>query len=76
MGKCDFCVKCDPPNCPKKKPSSGPTGYVWLSKSVNSELRKICEEQKLMKGEDYYMVPDYDAAVSFLLKKQSSKKCK
>ena len=38
-----------------------------ISAALSDALDKFCEKQGFMHGEEYYRVPDYNYAISFLL---------
>jgi hypothetical protein len=40
---------------------------VTLSLSLSKKLTNFCKKRKIMSGEKYYRVPDYNSAISFLL---------
>jgi len=70
MSGCDFCVKCNPKRCPKKgKGGLFPTGYLALTPRLCKMLDALCKSKRFMCGEEYYKIPDYNAAILFLLNK-------
>ena len=65
---CGFCHICDLTHCPKKGRSEVMSlKHVSLSTAPHKKLQKFCENKGFMRGEDYYKVPDYNAALLFLL---------
>jgi len=66
---CDFCRKCDIKNCPKGRGRELPVEKtIGVSASVAGKLDMVCKKNSLMKGDDYYKVPDYSAAIKLLIR--------
>ena len=40
---------------------------ITLSSSLSKKLTNFCKKKKIMSGEEYYKVPDYNSAISYLL---------
>jgi len=40
---------------------------ITLGLSLGKRLKDFCKKNKIMSGEKYYKVPDYNAAITFLL---------
>ena len=53
-----------------------PRATITISSSLNRRLTALCIKKNLVKGEEYYKVPDYASAISFLLAKYEKKKRK
>jgi hypothetical protein len=49
---------------------------ITLSVSTSKRLSDFCRKKKIMSGERYYRVPDYNSAISLLLKEHPKKKKK
>ncbi|MBN1871059.1 MAG: hypothetical protein JW800_00640 [Candidatus Omnitrophica bacterium] len=40
---------------------------ITLTAALDRRLTDFCKREKIMKGEKYYRVPDYNSAISVLL---------
>jgi hypothetical protein len=68
MGGCDFCYICDKRYCPKEgKSMPASRESITLSVPLHKRLKAFCIKKKIMRGEEYYKVADYNSAISFLL---------
>lgn len=50
--------------------------HLAVHPDTYAALEKICSEQGLMSGPEYYLVPDYDAVLNFLINTYSGSKKK
>ncbi|MFC1806978.1 hypothetical protein ACFL0T_01230 [Candidatus Omnitrophota bacterium] len=47
---------------------------IKISQLSKNRLEKLCHDKKLVTGADYYKVPDYNKAISYLLNRSQPKK--
>lgn len=49
---------------------------ITLPLALSKRLTAFCKTNKIMRGEEYYRIPDYNSAISFLLDEYSKIKTK
>jgi len=59
---------CNKEKCPREGKGAAQTmRHLTVHPDTYAALEKICIEQGLMSGPEYYPVPDYDAVLNYLI---------